>query len=65
MSPLGTASGMFLSAFAMAQGLWILVVRPDPPKGPVNDATRKVRQIAGIILVICGVFLSADFFSKI
>jgi hypothetical protein len=52
--------GLFLAAFVLGQGLWILAVSPDPPAG-VKTATRKSRQIIAIGSIILGVFLVALF----
>ncbi|NUR44784.1 MAG: hypothetical protein HOP91_01305 [Sphingomonas sp.] len=45
-------------AACIAQGLWMLAVRPDPPAGAGAGAatTRRGRQVTGIALVILGVF---------
>ena len=59
----GILAGL-LGAFAIAQGLWILVVRADPPTG-ARTATRKNRQIIGIVQVIVGVFLISLSVSQI
>ncbi len=55
---IGIICGLFLGALALAQGLWILAVHPDPPAG-ARIATRKSRQIIAIGLAIIGVFLTA------
>ena len=56
--------GLLFGAFLLAQGLWILAVRPDPPAS-ARTATRKSRQIIAIGAVIIGVFLIALNVSKI
>ena len=54
-----TISGLFVGAYALAQGLWILAVRPDPPAG-ARTATRRFRQVIAIGMAIIGVFLIAS-----